>query len=103
MSEATARGLVHVYTGNVVDPDGGSSWCAGCGALLIERDGYRLGRWGLDAGGRCRACGLALPGRFLHPLFVEPGGYPLPVDPSYRRVGAEQLGPAGNTGEVEQP
>jgi pyruvate formate lyase activating enzyme len=61
---ARGEGLAHVYTGNVVDPEGGSSWCAGCGALLIERDGYRLGRWGLDAAGRCRACGERLPGRF---------------------------------------
>ena len=61
---AQREGLAHVYTGNIVDPEGGSSRCAGCGALLIERDGYRLGRWGLDAGGRCAACGEPLPGYF---------------------------------------
>ena len=61
---ARAAGLRHVYTGNVRDAEGGSTWCAGCGALLIERDGYRLGHWGLDARGRCADCGTPLAGRF---------------------------------------
>jgi len=61
---AQREGLAHVYTGNLIDAEGGSSWCARCGALLIERLGYRLGRWGLDPTGRCLACGEALPGRF---------------------------------------
>ena len=33
------------------------------GALLIERDAYRIGRWGLRPDGTC-ACGFSLPGRF---------------------------------------
>jgi len=61
---ARGEGLQHVYTGNLIDAEGGSTWCARCGALLIERAGYRLGRWGLDPAGRCRACGEALPGHF---------------------------------------
>ena len=61
---AMENGLRHVYTGNVRDRDGGSTWCPQCGALLIERDGYRIGRWGLDATGHCAGCGLALPGVF---------------------------------------
>jgi pyruvate formate lyase activating enzyme len=68
---ARAAGLHHVYTGNVRDTEGGSTWCAGCGALLIERDGYRLGHWGLDGRGRCAECGSALAGR----LEAEPGGW----------------------------
>ncbi len=62
--QARAAGLHHVYTGNVRDPDGQSTRCAACGALLIERDGYALGEWNLDARGRCRLCGTSLPGRF---------------------------------------
>jgi len=62
--QALAAGIRYVYTGNVVDVTGQSTWCAGCGALLIERDGYRLGRWGLDAAGCCAVCGRPLPGRF---------------------------------------
>jgi len=57
-------GLNHVYVGNVHDAEGASTYCSGCGELLIERDWYRLGRWQLDAAGRCRACGTALPGVF---------------------------------------
>ena len=39
----------------------------GCGALLIERDWYGLGRYHLTDDGRCRSCGTALPGRFDGP------------------------------------
>ena len=49
------HGLRYVYTGNVHDPAGGSTYCHGCGTLLIGRDWYELGAWGLDAAGCCRA------------------------------------------------
>jgi len=61
---ALAAGLRHVYTGNIFDPDGQSTRCAGCGAVVIARDGYRILGYALDAAGCCRACGRALPGRF---------------------------------------
>jgi len=61
---ALGNGLRYVYTGNVHDRVGGSTWCHRCGGLLIERDWYELGRWGLDAGGACVACGERLPGVF---------------------------------------
>jgi pyruvate formate lyase activating enzyme len=60
---ASGVGLHHVYTGNVHDPEGQSTYCAGCGALLIERDWYELGAWNLD-GGCCAACGDPCPGVF---------------------------------------
>ncbi len=60
---ALSKGLKHVYTGNVHDRDGGSTWCPGCGTLLIERDWYELGAYNLD-GNRCRACGYEIAGRF---------------------------------------
>ncbi len=63
-AQALRWGLKHVYTGNVHDSDGGSTYCAGCGALLVERDWYRLGRYHLDARGACRDCGRVLAGRF---------------------------------------
>ena len=62
-----ANGLHFVYTGNVHDRDGSSTWCPGCGALLIERDWYELGAWHLTADGRCRSCDRPLPGRFDGP------------------------------------
>jgi pyruvate formate lyase activating enzyme len=60
---ARARGLSHVYTGNVSDRDGQSTYCAGCSALLIERDWYSLGRYEIKDGA-CRACGRKVAGRF---------------------------------------
>ena len=60
---ARAAGLRHVFTGNVHDPEGGSSWCHSCGALLIERDWYTLGRWNLKAGA-CGSCGQPVAGVF---------------------------------------
>jgi len=64
---ALSAGLKHVYTGNVHDVQGQSTYCAGCGALLIERDWYALGRWGLDERGRCARCERELAGRFAGP------------------------------------
>ncbi|MDH3458660.1 MAG: AmmeMemoRadiSam system radical SAM enzyme [Gemmatimonadota bacterium] len=57
-------GLRYVYTGNVFDPSGQSTYCHACGALLIERDWYRLERWGLDDRAGCDTCGLAPAGVF---------------------------------------
>jgi pyruvate formate lyase activating enzyme len=64
---ALAQGLKHVYTGNVHDPEGGSTFCAGCGKRVIERDWYELGEWNLDAQGRCRFCQTKLAGVFQGP------------------------------------
>ena len=61
---ALDNGIRYVYTGNVVDPEGQSTYCHGCGALVIERDWYRLGTYRLTDDGRCRACGTLVPGRF---------------------------------------
>ena len=62
--QAKKAGLHHVYTGNVHDHTGQSTYCSGCDALLIGRDWYRLGTWSLDERGACKACGTPLSGRF---------------------------------------
>ncbi|MGF1464990.1 MAG: AmmeMemoRadiSam system radical SAM enzyme [Sandaracinaceae bacterium] len=62
--QALEIGLRHVYTGNVRDPEGQSTTCAGCGELLIGRDGYALDAWNLDDDACCQRCGRALAGRF---------------------------------------
>ncbi len=67
--QALTAGLQHVYTGNVYDKAGQSTYCAGCGHLLIERNWYNLGRWNLDAGGCCQFCGARLAGH----VESEPG------------------------------
>jgi pyruvate formate lyase activating enzyme len=61
---ALRRGLKFVYTGNVHDPAGASTYCPLCGQLLIERDWYQLGAWNLDGAGACRSCGTKLAGLF---------------------------------------
>jgi pyruvate formate lyase activating enzyme len=64
---ALDAGLRHVYTGNVRDSRGSSTYCHACGALLIGRDGYELHTWALDVdtgGATCRACGAAIAGVF---------------------------------------
>jgi pyruvate formate lyase activating enzyme len=61
---ACANGVRYAYTGNVRDTEGASTWCHQCGALLIERDGYVLGAWNLDAAGCCRSCGTPCAGVF---------------------------------------
>jgi pyruvate formate lyase activating enzyme len=64
---ALANGVRHAYTGNVHDPDGGSTRCASCGEVVIERDWYVLGAYRLTDDGRCRSCDAPLAGRFDGP------------------------------------
>jgi len=61
---ALKNGLHYVYTGNVHDTAGSSTYCASCRARVIERDWYELGEWRLDGRGRCLQCGSQLPGVF---------------------------------------
>ena len=68
---ALGNGLRYVYTGNVHDRNGSSTWCHVCGELLIERDWYVLGHWGLDRNGQCLNCGASLPGHFA----AQPGNF----------------------------
>ncbi len=64
---ALSNGVRHAFTGNVVDPSGGSTYCHGCGRMVIGRDWYRLTAWELDDEGRCRKCGTQCAGRFDGP------------------------------------
>lgn len=57
-------GLVHVYAGNAPELGLEDTRCAGCGALLIERRGYRVFSHLADAGS-CPTCGRVLAGRNL--------------------------------------
>jgi len=61
---ALKNGLHYVYTGNVHDPAGSSTYCHACKARVIERDWYELGEWRLDDSGHCLACGATIPGVF---------------------------------------
>jgi pyruvate formate lyase activating enzyme len=61
---AIAEGLNYVYTGNVHDIDGGTTYCPGCRKALIARDWHEILKYELTLDGACRHCGTAIPGRF---------------------------------------
>ncbi|WP_258955852.1 AmmeMemoRadiSam system radical SAM enzyme [Shewanella woodyi] len=61
---ALKQGLNYVYTGNVHDSAGGSSYCPSCHQRVIERDWYKLGEYCLDSAGHCHHCGESISGRF---------------------------------------
>jgi pyruvate formate lyase activating enzyme len=60
---AKRAGVHHVYTGNVHDPEGDTTYCAQCGTVLIRRDWYELLEWNLDHGA-CPKCGARCAGVF---------------------------------------
>lgn len=61
---AMNNGIHYVYTGNVHDLSGGSTYCSVCGELLIGRDWYVLKDWNLTADGCCHKCKTVCPGVF---------------------------------------
>jgi pyruvate formate lyase activating enzyme len=61
---AIGEGLKYVYTGNVHDVEGGTTFCTGCGDALIVRDWHRILNYRLDPQGKCLSCGTAVAGRF---------------------------------------
>ena len=61
---ARSHGVRYVYTGNIHDPEGQSTFCHACGTRLIGRDGYVLSEWNLDAQGRCAKCQTPCAGVF---------------------------------------
>ena len=62
-SIAMQEGVHHVYTGNVHDPEGDTTCCAGCGTALITRDWYEILEWNLRDG-CCPTCGTRCAGVF---------------------------------------
>jgi pyruvate formate lyase activating enzyme len=61
---ARLAGLRYVYTGNVHDAEGGSTYCPSCEHVVIERDWYEIGKYALTEAGHCAHCGAALAGRW---------------------------------------
>lgn len=70
---AMSEGLRFVYTGNVRDAEGSTTFCPACGEALIVRDWFRVTLDRLSDGGiqhdstavqyaRCPSCGEAIPG-----------------------------------------
>jgi pyruvate formate lyase activating enzyme len=65
---ALVNGVRYAYTGNVHDRHGGSTVCASCGEVVVERDWYDIRAYRLTDDGCCTRCGTALPGRFDGPV-----------------------------------
>jgi pyruvate formate lyase activating enzyme len=63
---AMEAGLHYVFTGNVHDPEGDTTYCPKCRAALIERDWYQINAYHLDDSGHCPHCGTAIAGHFEH-------------------------------------
>ncbi len=61
---AMDAGLNYVYTGNVHDTEGGTTFCPACEAALIERDWYNIRHYDLPADGCCPHCRMPIAGRF---------------------------------------
>jgi pyruvate formate lyase activating enzyme len=57
-------GLQDVFTGNIHDAEGQSTYCHACKTVLIGRDWYGLTAWNLTSDGHCRECGASCPGVF---------------------------------------
>jgi pyruvate formate lyase activating enzyme len=60
---ALSKGLHYVYTGNVHDKTGSSTYCPTCKKLLIERDWFVLGDYNLK-NNACEFCGQSIAGIF---------------------------------------
>ena len=61
---ALQQGLRHVYTGNVHNVEGDTTFCAQCAAPLIVRDWYLIKQYRLNSIGCCPHCNAPLAGRF---------------------------------------
>ena len=64
---ALKNGLHYVYTGNVHDFKGSSTYCSNCGDTLIGRDWYELSTWNMavkNEQGSCAGCGIPVAGVF---------------------------------------
>jgi len=57
-------GLNYVYTGNVHDEAGGSTYCPSCEKAVVARDWYDIRGYHLTEAGDCGFCGTQIPGRY---------------------------------------
>jgi len=61
---ALDAGLHYVYTGNVHDAEGDTTFCPKCERALIARDWYEILHYELTPQGTCPECGTTIAGRF---------------------------------------
>jgi pyruvate formate lyase activating enzyme len=58
---AKEEGLRYVYLGNVWGHPLENTYCAGCGTLVVKRNGFYIEEWNLEPGNHCPTCGRAIP------------------------------------------
>ena len=61
---ALDAGLQYVYTGNVHNPEGDTTYCPSCNSTVIVRDWYQIQHYQLTQDGRCADCNTPIAGRF---------------------------------------
>ncbi len=64
---ALRNGLNYVYTGNVHDVVGGSTYCHNCHKCVVQRDWYNILAYELSDDGRCNFCQTQIPGVYAGP------------------------------------
>lgn len=61
---AKKAGLRYVYTGNIIDEEGSTTYCHNCKNAIIKRSGYVLSEYNLKGKGICKFCGTKCSGVF---------------------------------------
>ena len=61
---ALSSGLRYVYTGNINDPAGQSTYCPQCGQTVILRTRYIICEYEIDEESCCKYCGQSINGCF---------------------------------------
>jgi pyruvate formate lyase activating enzyme len=61
---AKDAGLQFVYTGNVHNAEGDTTYCPSCDSALIVRNWYEIEQYRLTPDGHCPACNFQIAGRF---------------------------------------
>lgn len=61
---ALKMGLKYSYTGNIIDPEGQTTYCPSCGNVLIERNWHRI-MFNDVKDGKCYNCGKKIDGVFF--------------------------------------
>jgi len=75
---ALAEGLRYVYTGNVHDREGDTTFCPACGAKVIERNWFAVEAVRMR-GPLCAACGTRIAGRFADGPVAPTEGRRIPL------------------------
>jgi len=63
-SIAIGEGLHYVYTGNIHNVEGDTTYCPECHLPVIVRDWYEINQYKLLENGVCPLCGATIAGRF---------------------------------------